>query len=100
MNVLGKLFGGQGKKKPADPQGIYFYIQCDNCGEKLRVRADKQHDLMRDYETGQLIWKKEVMDGRCFRIMYAHVVLDQQHRVQSQTIEGEGHFISEEEYLA
>ena len=40
------------------------------------------------------------MDGRCFRLMYAHVVFDSRYRIQSQTIEGNGHFITEEEYLA
>jgi hypothetical protein len=99
VGILKKLFQG-GKKDSGDPDGIYFYVQCDNCGEKLRLRADKRHDLLRDFETGQLQWNKEVMDGRCFRIMYAHVVLDSSYRVQSPEIKGDGHFISEEEFLA
>lgn len=98
MSILGKLFGKG--EKTQDPDGIYFYVQCDNCNEKLRIRADKKHDLVRDYDTGQLVWKKEIMDGRCFRLMYAHVIFDSQLRVKAQSIEGKGHFITEEEYLA
>ena len=74
-------------------------MQCDHCGEKLRIRADKRHDLMRDFETGNLVWKKEIMDGRCFRIMHAHVVLDSNYQIKSQEIEGQGHFITPEEFL-
>ena len=100
MSVLKKLLGWRGTAEQTDPHGIYFYVQCENCGEKLRLRADKRHDLMRDYESGRLIWVKEIMDARCFQIMYARVVLDQKYRVQSQAIEGQGRFITEEEFLA
>ncbi len=97
MGILKRLFGAR-DQSGKDPDGIYFYVQCDHCGEKLRLRADKKYDLVRDYETGELTWKKEIMDGRCFRIMYAHVVLDPYFRIQSQEIEGQGRFITEEEY--
>jgi hypothetical protein len=55
---------------------------------------------MRDYETGDLTWKKEIMDGRCFRIMYAQVLFDSRYRVQSQEIKGQGHFLTKEEFLS
>jgi len=100
MSFLSKLLGTKEQEQQGDPDGIYFYVQCDNCGEKLRIRADKRHDLMRDYESGELTWNKEIMDARCFRIMYAQVTLDKKYRVQSQTIEGQGHFIIKEEFLA
>ena len=45
MGFLKKLFGGGEPKKYVDKQGIYFYVVCDNCGTRVRVRADKQHDL-------------------------------------------------------
>ena len=100
MGILKTLFGGGEKKDSGDPPGIYFYVQCDKCGEKLRLRADRRHDLLRDFDTGQLRWNKEIMDGRCFQLLYAEVVLDSRYRVQSQEIKGEGHFITEEEYKA
>ena len=97
MSFLKKLFGS--KEQSGDPDGIYFYVLCENCGEKLRVRADKRHDLVRDYETGQLTWKKGIMDGRCFKTMYATVEFDASFRIQSQDLEGKGRFITKEEYL-
>jgi hypothetical protein len=96
MGFLGKLFGS--KQGQEDPDGLYFYVQCDRCGEKLRVRADKRHDLMVDSEQGRYVWNKEIMDGRCFQLMYARVVLDKTFSVQSQSIEGQGRFITREEY--
>ena len=62
MGFLEKLLGRGGEIQPSDPHGIYVYVQCDNCGEKLRIRADKRHDLMRNYQTDELIWKKEIME--------------------------------------
>ncbi len=96
MGFLPRL--GRDKGRPTDPDGIYFYVRCDHCGEKLRIRADRRHDLLEDYQTGTLVWKKEIMDSRCFRIMYATVVFGPGLRVQSQTVEGSGHFISQEEF--
>ncbi len=95
--ILKRLFGA-GDRSCHDPDGLYFYVQCDNCGEKLRLRADKRYDLQRNYETGELTWRKEIMDGRCLRIMYARVVFDPHYRVRSQAIEGRGRFITAEEY--
>lgn len=96
MSFLNKLFGK--KQSTSDPDGIYFYVQCDNCGEKLRIRADKRHDLMRDFDTNFLVWNKDIIDSRCFRAMTARVVFDANYKVQSQTFEGKGHFISKEEF--
>jgi hypothetical protein len=98
MSFLSKLFGS--KKGQEDPEGLYFYVQCDRCGAKVRIRADKRHDLVRDPEHGGYVWNKEIMDGRCFQLMYARVVLDESFSVQSQSLDGQGHFISQGEYEA
>lgn len=99
MGILKRLFGGR-EAASDDPHGIYFYVKCEKCGERLRIRADRRHDLVRDLNTGKLVWNKEIMDGRCFQLMYAKVVFDSRYRVQSQEIEGQGHFITQEEYSA
>jgi len=98
MSFLGRLFGS--KEGQEDPDGLYFYVRCDRCGEKLRIRADKRHDLMVDAEPGRYVWNKEIMDGRCFQLMYARVVMDKSFAVQSQSIDGQGRFITQEEYEA
>lgn len=101
MGFLKKLFGGGGEKSApsapyVDTQGIYFYVQCDNCGAPVKVRADKQHDLLN--EGDGYTWYKTIVDSRCFRRMSAVVHLNRQYEVTDRTLEG-GRFISEETYL-
>ena len=101
MGLLKKLFGGNNEAKPAKPtryvdtQGIYFYVQCDNCGALVKLRADKQYDLLDDGDG--YVWHKTIVDNRCFRRIPTVVHLNRQYEVVSQTIEG-GRYITEEAY--
>lgn len=99
MGFLKNLFGGGEKspKKYVDKQGVYFYVLCDNCGSRVRVRADKQHDLQ-NTENGYE-WHKTIVDSRCFRRMQTVVQLDRSYLMTSHEITG-GRFMTEEEYLA
>lgn len=100
MGFLKKLLGG-GEKKAAgeyvDKTGIYFYFQCDNCGKRVRVRADKQHDLLND--DGGYVWHKTVVDSKCFRRMETVVYLDGHYNVTSYELTG-GKFLTQAEYEA
>ncbi len=95
MGFLKKLFSTGKSKEYVDTRGLYFYAQCDQCGSRVRVRADKQNDLNRDGEG--FVWHKTIVDNRCFRQMPVVVHLDGNYRVRSQEIEG-GQFISKELY--
>jgi len=86
-----------GGREIRDPDGIYLYIKCDRCGAPVRVRADKRHDLQRDYDSGELILRKEVMDGTCFKMIQTTTRFDAGYKIIDQQIEG-GEFISWEEY--
>jgi hypothetical protein len=98
MSFLKKLFGGgDGKKEYADKQGVYFYVQCNNCGKTVRLRADKQYDLEND--GGGYTWHKTIVDSKCFRPMHTIVNLDSSYNVVNADIDG-GRFITEEEFLA
>ncbi|NKQ35472.1 MAG: hypothetical protein HF973_07635 [Chloroflexi bacterium] len=98
MGFLQKLFGGGKREKEyVDKTGLYFYVQCDNCGTAVRVRADKQHDLLS--EDGGYVWHKTIVDSKCFRRIPVVVYLDRSYQMTSAEIEG-GHFITEEEYNA
>ena len=101
MGFLKKLLGGSEERpRPAaneDPQGVYFYVQCDRCGAPVRLRADKQHDLLN--EGNQYVWHKTIVDNRCFRPMPTVVTLDSHFQVTAQEISG-GHYITREEYEA
>ena len=64
-----------------DKEGIYFYVKCDKCGAPVRVRVNKYHDLQRDEDSGGFILRKEIMDGSCFRLMYATVHFDYNRKI-------------------
>lgn len=101
MGLLKKLFGGNahdGAAKPfKDDQGVYLYVQCDRCGTAIRLRADKQYDLIN--EGGGYIWHKTIVDNRCFRPMPTVVHLNAAYEMVSHEISG-GHYISRDEYEA
>ena len=105
MGFLKKLFGGSDHPEQpssksntySDPQGVYFYVQCDRCGAPVRLRADKQHDLLN--EGGGYTWHKTIVDNRCFRPMPTVVTLNANYEVTAQEITG-GHYITREEYEA
>lgn len=99
MGFLKKLFGG-GEKQPkeyVDTTGVYFYVQCNNCGKRVKLRADKQHDLLN--EGGGYTWHKTIIDSKCFRPMETVVYLDRNYNVTQYDLSG-GRFLTEEEYLA
>jgi len=88
---------GSGGGEVRDPDGIYLYIKCGRCGAPVRIRADKRHDLQRDYDTGELVLRKEVMDGSCFKMIHTTTRFDARYKIIDQKIDG-GEFISWEEY--
>ena len=90
------LFGAAGSEIK-DKEGIYFYVKCDKCGAPVRIRVNKYHDLQRDEDGGGFVLHKEIMDGTCFRLMYATVHFDYNHNIIEQEVEG-GEFITWETY--
>ncbi len=100
MGFLQKLFGGDGSKKQkkyVDKTGLYFFVRCHNCGSCVRLRADKQHDLLRT--DGGFTWHKTIIDNKCFRPMPTVVTLNSTYEMVNADIEG-GEYISEVEYDA
>ncbi len=97
MGFLKKLFGGGGEKPYIDKNGLYFYVECDNCGSKVKVRADKQNDLNR--VDGGFTWHKTIVDSKCFRRMQAVVHLNSQYQRTDYELT-DGRFITQEEYEA
>ncbi|MGC9469719.1 MAG: hypothetical protein ACP5HS_14075 [Anaerolineae bacterium] len=96
--IVEGLFGS-GEGEVRDPDGIYLYVKCSRCGAPIRVRADKRHDLQRDYDSNEYVLRKEIMDGTCFSLIQATVRFDQTFRIVDREIEG-GEFITYEEYRA
>jgi hypothetical protein len=97
MGFLKRLFGSEGSSKGqgSDSKGFFFYVQCDNCGKKVRLRILKQYDL--NYTNGGYVWHKTIVDSRCFREIQAVVHFDGNYNVTNADISG-GSQISGEEY--
>ena len=102
MEFLKKVIGsilGSSDGEVRDRDGIFLYVKCDRCGSPIRVRADKRHDLQRDYDTGEYVLQKEVMDGSCFALIHTTTRFDAGYRILGQEIRG-GEFITWDEYKA
>ena len=97
MGFLRNLFGGKKDQPYVDKNGIYLYVKVNNLDSRVKVRADKQHDLMRT-DNG-FVWHKTIVDSKYFRRMQAVVHFDNNYNIVSRELEG-GTFISEEEYLS
>lgn len=95
MDLIKRLLGLDDGKKEADPQGIYLYVECDRCGAQVRVRADKQYDLLRTDEG--FTWHKTIVDSKCFQRMSTTVHFDRDYNVVESEIDG-GHYITKEAY--
>jgi hypothetical protein len=96
LKKLGSFLTGEGE---SGDDAYWFYVRCGNCGEKLRIRVNKQFDLQPNYETGGHTLAKEMMDSKCFHLMYARIEFDKDYRETSRDITG-GEFITREEYEA
>ncbi len=94
MNILKRLFGGG---EPRDPGALWLYVRCDYCKQKMKIRVDRRHDLLRDFESGGYKLNKEIMDGTCFSLMMARVHFDAGQKIISQELEG-GEFLTRKEF--
>ena len=82
---------------------LYLFIQCDKCGEKLKVFVNKETDLERVYEEGKggpaYRLTKEAMDSKCFSIISVTIEFDINKNIISRDISN-GRFITEEDHAS
>lgn len=99
MDFLRRLFGGKNQTPPDN--ALHLYVRCARCGAVVHVRVHLYNDLAADYDEGESVsgyrLRKEIMDSRCFRLIYAEILFDRNRRELERTIEG-GEFITAEEY--
>ncbi|NTU81251.1 MAG: hypothetical protein HGA45_18020 [Chloroflexales bacterium] len=98
MNFLRRLFGGQ--SSPAD-NALHLYVRCGHCGAPVHVRVNLYNDLAVEFGDSEDVagyhLRKEIMDSRCFRLIYADLSFDRNRRELARSIEG-GEFISRDEF--
>lgn len=94
MSFLRGLFSrGEGKgkhKEPSDPDGVRFYVQCDECGEKIAIRIDKRFDLTRDSDsrTKAFSVRKEILGTKCRNLMHANVQISTGGKLLDVAVDG------------
>jgi hypothetical protein len=97
LDRLGSLFSGQG-----GDNGVYFYVKCKACGEKIKIRANPGSDFMPEYgeddKTSGYTLEKDVLGTKCFRMMHLHVQFDSARRIVKTSVDN-GALISKEEFL-
>ena len=95
MGFFDKLFK---KTSSVEQNVLWLYVQCNNCGEKVKVRVNLRADLVS--ESGETpgscyTLHKEAMDDKCYRLMRIYLELDANYQILKQEIQG-GKFIEKE----
>ncbi len=94
--VLKKISG----QKATRGELLHLYIQCEKCGEKLKIGISKETDLERTYEEEKggpaYRLRKEAMDSKCFSIMTVTAEFDMNKSIITRDISN-GRFITEQE---
>lgn len=114
MGFLAKLFGGFGKSKSRGKQGytkkdgqhgIWIYLKCDRCDEKIPVRLRTTSELQRregpdaDLGPGTYFVQKTVVGSNCYQRIDATVDFDLKYNVVDSKVTN-GKLITYQEYEA
>jgi len=102
MSFLRKITSALSPKGAEKGEGLWVYVRCGKCGEKIKTRIDLSHDLTPNYSdegrvTDYCLRKVLIGSQRCFEPIEVQLAFDPQRRVTSREIVG-GQFISREEY--
>ncbi|MGQ9814469.1 MAG: hypothetical protein ACUVR3_04870 [Candidatus Roseilinea sp.] len=100
MEILKRLFGGQGKAaRGDDASALLYYVKGNKCGAITRVRIDKYNELSLDDDGESYIARKVVVDNVCYGSVEIELRFDANRNEISRTIEG-GTFVTRQEYEA
>lgn len=112
MGFLSNLFPGlrksrargkQGYVKRDGQHGIWIYLQCDKCGEKIPVRLRVTSEVQRregpdeDLGPGQFFVQKTIVGSQCYQRIEATIDFDAKYNVIDSEIK-HGKLITQKEY--
>lgn len=112
MGFLSKLFGGSSKSRSKGrsgftvqdgPHGIWIYIQCEKCGEKIPVRLRTTSEVQKregpdaELGSGQYFVQKTIVGSKCYQRIEATVDFDAKYNVVDSHID-HGKLITAKEY--
>lgn len=104
MGFFARLFGRGSTSTSADGANIlWLYVRCARCGEKIRVRINRNTDAQQEYDesghpTHHLL-RKEILGNRCPALMSVEMQLDRGGHIVEQRAE-RCMIINEQEYAA
>ncbi len=106
MGFFSRLFPGFGR--PSSPlfsksqgNGIWVYLECEKCGEKIKLRLSKSTELQRIEESSPNAFyvRKLVMGEKCFTRIEVQLQFDQSYRIMPDLCEiNNGTLLTEQEY--
>lgn len=101
FNAFKSLFSpGRGD---ATADAYWLYVQCNKCGEAIRIRINKTWDLAQEFGDDEQVsgytLHKEILGQKCPQLIYVRQELDVHYRVQHQEVTN-GRFLTQEEYEA
>ena len=94
-----RALGGSSESKD---NGLYYFVRCDHCGDRVRVRVSPTSELQQEFdEKGDAVRgyavRKVVIDQRCFRPIEVRLTYNSRRREETREIEG-GTFLTAEEF--
>jgi hypothetical protein len=104
--LFGGLMGG-GTAPAGDGAGrnaFWLYVRCNACGEAIRLRVSREHDLSAEFDgesdsPSSYHMAKEIVGQKCFRRIHVEMTFDGSRHPSDRQITG-GTFITREEYDA
>jgi len=103
--ALDRLFAGAGDTAPlvCSARNFILTVKCDRCGEIIRLRTDRDHELQSVYavdaeegdEPVEYLLRKEIVGEDCQNLIRFTLRFDCDHGLLSSEIEG-GEFVEEQ----
>lgn len=108
MGFLANFFkrrpkGNKGYTTKDGANGIWIYVQCEKCGEKIKVRLRTTSELQRrdgpdsGEGPGELFVQKTIVGSRCYQRIDVVVDFDARHNVVGSQVTN-GKLITVAEY--
>lgn len=97
LKRLSKLLSGP--SAPAGDVGLYYYVQCNRCGEVIRVRINPMNDLSANDDSSALFVRKVVVGTRCYNRIEVELTYNKDRKLIDSTVQG-GKMVDEAAYEA
>ncbi len=82
-------------KERSERNSIWLYIECQKCGNRLKMCIHPETDLIRGYSKDEAPYTlhKETLDNKCFNPIIIDIQYDKELKELSKKIEG-GRFMN------